>query len=98
MYKSVGLTGPCPSRPIKILSPEKEYLGRKPFIPSNSLIYSAKPNASNTSILLVADLIELVRKALILAFPLVPFFVVIKTTPLAPLEPYIAVADASLRT
>ena len=81
MYKSVVLTGPCPSRPIKILSPEKEYLGRNPFIPSNSLIYSAKPNASKTSILLVAVLIELVRKALILGFPLVPFFVVIKTTP-----------------
>jgi len=50
-------------------------------------MYSANPNASNTSILLVADLTELVRKALILAFPLVPFLVVIKTTPLAPLDP-----------
>ena len=36
--------------------------------------------------------------ALILIFPSLPRLVLIKTTPLAPFDPYIAVADASFKT
>ena len=46
----------------------------------------------------VTEIMELDTSAINFVLPTFPFLVVIKITPFAPLEPYIAVASASFKT